>query len=250
MFAMSDTYKDLFKERANKYHYAMTRYPKAREEEFLALFKGLRPICVEDKIADLPAGGGYLREYLPQNITVYQIDPCKEFRVIDSAEYIVCDMHDIPVSSGFFNGIFSLAGLHHTKDKHLVYKEVGRVLKYRGDFVLADVLSGSKEDYFLNTFVHQTNSMGHVGDFLDANLSKDLSNIGLTVKSISYEENKWCFSNEVEMIDFVKNLFGIDLIDDNQILRALQNILGYEISEGLIKLNWGLLYTHSIKNAA
>lgn len=64
MFAVSDTYEDIFKERARQYHYAMATYPNARNEEFVALFKGLAPFSENENIADLPSGGGYLSQYL------------------------------------------------------------------------------------------------------------------------------------------------------------------------------------------
>jgi hypothetical protein len=50
------------------------------------------------------------------------------------------------------------------------------------------------------------------------------------------------------MIDFVRNLFGINLVEDDEILKAVQNILGYETTKGLIRLNRALLYTYCIKN--
>ncbi len=244
---MFDSYTDIFEKRGKSYHNAMLDCPKARDEEFFHLFDHIE-IKESDVVADIPSGGCYLKNYV-NNDNIYFVDSTKEFLNNCTCKYniIHSDVEDTPFKHSFFDIVFSLAGTHHIDNKEKLYKEIYRILNNNGKFIYADVKRGSKEDAFLNTFVNENNSLGHRGVFIDKNTNIELENINLEVQYSEYIEYTWNFKDIREMVYYVKNLFGIDLASDEIILEGLRDILGFKEENGLIKLNWGLLYIVSKK---
>ncbi len=242
------TYEDIFNQRGNMYHYAMQKYPNAREEEFLNLLQ-YSDIKKEDVIADIPSGGCYLKKYISCDF-LYHIDSSIEFlnMCCDILNTAHCQIDNTPFKKDFFDKVYSLAGTHHLDDKKLFFKEVKRVLKNKGKFIYADVQVGSKEDKFLNIFVDKYNKMGHKGLFIDANTISLMNKIGLTVQESKYKKFFWNFKSEKNMVDFIKNLFGLDLAQENEIFNAVKTYLGYKKEKNIIRLNWGLLYIYAKKD--
>jgi len=75
---MFDSYAEIFSRRAAEYHLAMTRYPEARDAEFLAVVEPLRGRD-PGLVCDIPAGGGYLAAYLPDGMRYLGVEPAKDF---------------------------------------------------------------------------------------------------------------------------------------------------------------------------
>ena len=74
------------------------------------------------------------------------------------------------------------------------------------------MLHGSFVDAFLNGFVDAHNSAGHVGAFLDPEReSAALREAGFSLEPMRRLRYAWRFTGEVEMLDFVIDLFGLDL---------------------------------------
>ena len=244
---MFETYEEIFDNRGDRYHYAMKNYPEAREEEFRNLLK-YSQIDQEDIIADIPAGGCYFKKYL-KNSHLYFVESSREFlsRCRDAVNTIFSPVDDLPFKAGFFDKVYSLAGTHHLEDKRPLFAELHRVLKTDGDIVYADVKTDSKEDDFLNIFVDRYNSMGHKGTFVDEATVATMERIGLKVQTAEYLDFTWNFTSEADMIDFVKNLFGLDLANYDEILRGIDSHLGYRQEDGGVQMNWGLYYLHATK---
>ncbi len=245
---MFETYEEIFDKRGDRYHYAMQSYPEAREKEFRNLLK-YSQVDQEDIIADIPAGGCYFKKYL-QNGHLYFVESSEEFlsRCQGGLNKILCPVDDLPFKTGFFDKVYSLAGTHHLEDKRPLFAEVHRVLKTDGDFVYADVKTGSREDDFLNIFVDRYNSMGHKGIFINEATIAAMERFGLKVQTAEYLDFTWNFASEADMIDFVKNLFGLDLAaNDDEILRGIDSYLGYHQEDGKVYMNWGLYYLHATK---
>lgn len=244
---MYDNYMDIFNKRGDSYCYAMKKCTSSRDNEFLQLLKYF-PINNNDVIADIPCGACYLSKYIQNNTTIYYIDESEVFLKNCEKRYnlLKTSINNIPLKSSYFDKIFSLAGTHHIENKEPFYIEVKRLLKKNGNFIYADVLEGSKEDKFLNYFVNKNNSLGHKGIFLNDTTVSSLNTIGLNVYRSEYINVKWTFDNESEMINFVKNIFGLDLASNENILRSIKNILGYTVEDNLIVMNWGLFYIYAI----
>ncbi len=230
-------YKEIFEKRGKSYNSAMIKYPHARDEEFQAVADSIS-IGKNCTILDLPAGGGYLQRFLPRNVNYLAYDFSKEF-YDDHAGVKKCKESRIDLPDGSVDVIVSLAALHHVTDRSSFYAEMYRLLKPRGQFVLADVVSGSKVDTFLNDFVNRWNSMGHLGKFIEPDLDlKELSKAGLVAE---FEEKmlRWNFENEKDAKIFFKDLFYLDRNPSDRILAREQIKLGSTKSNSY-KINWSL----------
>lgn len=245
---MIDTYKDIFNKRANSYHEVMTKYPDARDKEFANLIQYYK-INKDDKIADMPSGGCYLKKYLDKN-TIFFLDPAQEFlhNCSGADNTMHTSLENTPFKDSFFDKIYSLAGSHHIDNKKNLYKEVYRVLKKDAHFIYGDVLQNSKEDTFLNVFVNKYNSSGHTGIFLNNQTKTQLADIGFKIEHSKYIDLTWNFKTIGEMIDFIKKLFGLDLATDEIILQGIDTLLGYKQTNNKVLLNWGLFYIFSKKS--
>ena len=245
---MFDSYKDIFNQRGDLYHKAMTKFPMARIEEFAPLIN-LLEINKDDTVADIPSGGGYLRNYIDQDLTVYSIDSSQKFlkRQTTVSRTICAEISDIPLQSAFFNKIFSLAGIHYLVDKTPFFREAYRLLESGGIFGLADVESGSPVDPFLNVFVDEYNSMGHKGLFLDGSTIDELKLCNFDIVSADSIPCTWLFENKSEAIDFFKLLFCLDQANNRDIEGGINDYLGYQRVDGYFRVNWELFYIKAIK---
>ena len=244
---MIDTYQSIFTKRALSYHNAMIKFPDARKEEFEQLLQYVS-VDKENTVADMPAGGCYLKNYIDNDI--YFLDPTQEFLDNCPCGYntIKTSLDDTLIKDSYFDTIFSLAGSHHIENKDSFYTEVHRLLKHNGNFIYADVLKGSKEDTFLNIFVNKHNSLGHTGIFLDDSVKTSLQDIGFKVNKFEYVSYHWNFANEQAMVEYIKNLFGLDLASDEIILSGIKDILSYSQKNDCISMNWGLIFISSVKS--
>ncbi|WHE07456.1 methyltransferase domain-containing protein [Thermoanaerobacterium thermosaccharolyticum] len=60
---------------------------------------------------------------------------------IKNAEFVVGDVENIPLQDEKFDVVISDCVINHAKDKEKVYKEIYRVLKTGGKFIVSDVVS-------------------------------------------------------------------------------------------------------------
>ena len=246
---MFDNYEDIFNKRGNEYNLAMTRYPAARKEEFINLIN-LLDLRNGDHLIDIPSGGCYLRNFIDKNMHITFVDSSQVFlSYCDEKDNVVCsDITHTPLAGGTFDKVHSLAGIHHLRDKTEFYREAARLLKKGGIIALADVEKGSMTDPFLNVFVDSYNSMGHKGDFLvKEEVIAAMNNCGLEVKQAIPVRHYWRFVSEEEMVDFTKNLFGLDMATDEEVLKGIKHYAGYEPDAHGIKMSWELLYFQAIR---
>jgi len=170
-------------------------------------------------------------------------DGCRVLDIGDSgfgAGLGVCidfEFENLPFESGSFDRIVILAVLHHVSvgERAVLYKECMRLLVPGGRLVIADVISDSIQDYWLNMIVNRYNSNGHCGVFFDESDAQLIRSVGFDVECerVSYH---WYFRNLVEMEDFIINLFGMDLLGPGENLYDIVNenlgLLGGEGGEG------------------
>lgn len=154
---MLDSYQDIFNERGEAYHSAMKRFPEARRNEFGTLVGQLQP-RPNEVICDMPSGGGYLCNYLPDDVRLELVETSKAFfercpSVSDRVRRHLCRLDQTPFPNGSIDAVVSLAGLHHVEDLPVIFREVARILKPGGRFCLADVQDGSPVAGFLNGFI-------------------------------------------------------------------------------------------------
>jgi SAM-dependent methyltransferase len=216
-------YDKTFETRLHKYKYAIETYPHALDSEFKTAIRmcDLKPGMV---LVNVLAAGVPLHKYiLPDNVYV-PLESNEAFASLVGVSYSPLDK--LRLSDNSVDVIISLASLHHVNDseREVFYKECVRVLRPGGRLVIGDVMRGSKQDNWLNTFVNMYNSAGHNGQFWSAIDAQLLENVGFNVR-IQNAKYTWEFESDTAMIDFCKHLFGLDCATDTQIVHGLIHYL-------------------------
>ena len=194
---MFQSYEQIFSKRADAYQKAMELYPTAREREFQLTVK-FADIKPGDIVCDAPSGGGYLRSYLPIEVQRYlAVETAPDFTghcpMGEHDRIILSPLDNIAIENNSVDVCINLAGAHHLESKPDFFREVARILKPGGRFVIADAETGTSVDQFLNEFVDQHNTMGHEGIFLDMQTTADVIACGLRIQTdelISYTQYK------------------------------------------------------------
>jgi SAM-dependent methyltransferase len=236
-------YRDLFDLRGQSYDCAMRMFPAAREQEFMQVITraGLSPgMCV----ADVPAGGGYLADFLPGDCEWQGHEPSGGFssgtirhgQDIESQAFL-----PLPWESESMDAAVSLAGVHHMADKSHFFREVRRVLRPGGRFVLSDVAACSPEAAFLDGYVDAHNSTGHRGLFLDGVTEAELEAAGWRCLTSEIVRFHWVFDTCEAMGTFCRYLFDLRRGTLADTIQAIESELGVErLEDGRIGMRWGL----------
>ena len=231
-------YKVIFQQRANDYHFAMQQYPHARSQEFEKLLANT-DFSVVNKVLDVPSGGGYMKNYIPKNVSVTLTDFSEGFT---NKSISLVSPDKLPFESASFDVVLSLSGMHHLQNVPQFIEECLRVTKNEGYFIFADVKKNTKVDIFLNQFVNQYNSMGHCGNFFSENDFENYPNIQNKIITCKYNEYPFMFKAKAELIHFFKLLFGLDKATETQIFNGVNDILGINQTNSGLEVNWGLLH--------
>jgi arsenite methyltransferase len=120
----------------------------ANLQPFLSIRKG-------DVILDLGCGNGdstaKLCEITGENgfiygldITTGMIEKARERNNKPNLGFILADIHDIPLENESVNIVLSNCVINHSTDKRKVFKEIHRILKSGGHFLIGDVMSAEK----------------------------------------------------------------------------------------------------------
>lgn len=248
---MRNTYSEIFDKRGLSYHMAMLRNPNARRDEFEEMLTLVAPFS-NMTICDAPSGGCFLRGFITDNqIKIIAVDSSSEFfdaiPEASNLHRLANELNDIDLPDCSVDRVVSLAGLHHITERQTFFHEACRITKRGGALCIADVRKGSPVDSFLNIFVDRHNSMGHRGDFLDNNIVEELEACGF--RNVFYYTKKyfWHFENPDEMAVFCKLLFGIDKASEAEVLRGIEEYLGYQTDSGACHMNWELLFARGEK---
>lgn len=249
---MFQSYEQIFSQRADAYQKAMELYPTARDREFRLAVESAR-VEVGDVVCDAPSGGGYLRAYLPEGVQCYlAVETAPDFtghcELGENDRIVRSPLTCLDLDDNSVDVCINLAGSHHLEDKTAFFREAARVLKAGGRLVLADVQAGSATDTFLNRFVHENNSMGHEGLFLDTGTARDLASCGFNIESDRLVTLPWSFEDRGHMAVFCKLLFGMDLASADSVARGIEDILGCIPGPGKVNLAWPLRYIAAVKS--
>ena len=240
---MFDTYEGIFSERARSYQAAMLSWPNARRAEFELALQSL-PMEPGKVLCDMPAGGGYLRAYLPSDVHYLAIEPTTDFFATcpedEYADRIHSSLHSVPLPDAHADYIVSLAGLHHEPNLDDVMLEMRRLVRSDGWVVIVEVNEGSGNGDFLNGFVDAFNPMGHKGVFFDDDVSARLVAAGFDVVRNQVIDLPWSFDSTDDMGTFCRQLFGIERATPTQVVTALEQTLSYSEGPGKVNLNWPL----------
>ncbi|MDN7126956.1 class I SAM-dependent methyltransferase [Pseudidiomarina sp. 1APR75-33.1] len=265
---MGKSYQEHFEQRGSAYDKAMLRFPKARQQEFEQVIAAAQ-ITAGMTVIDVPAGGAYLREFLPADVNYQAHEPCASFTNHGIAppptgaaptgsgtpkqERAALAENDalpqgglpllpLPWRDGEVDAAVSLAGVHHLDDKVPLFKELKRVLKPGGRLALSDVAKNSKVAKFLDGYVGDNNSTGHEGLFLDRDTLTELEQAGFAIEQRHQNDFHWIFPDRYSMAAFCHELFDLQksTIADTQ--RAIENELGVtEYPDGRVGMHWSLM---------
>ncbi|KJS09209.1 MAG: methyltransferase type 11 [Gammaproteobacteria bacterium BRH_c0] len=239
-------YDQLFDVRGTAYDRAMRMFPAARAKEFgqvierAGLLSGM-------KVADVPAGGGYLAAYLPAGCEWLGHEPCGSFyahvgqSVDRGADPVSVPLLPLPWTDNSIDVAMSVAGIHHLEDKRPLFAELLRVVKPGGRLVVSDVAVNSAPAKFLDGFVGDHNSTGHEGVFLSAITLDELRDTGWTVISNEAISFCWEFDKEQDMARFCHDLFDLRTASIAETAIAIHQELGVEtLPDGGIGMQWEL----------
>lgn len=230
-------YSAIFERRGHEYHLAMQLAPNARRLEFETLFK-MQPVRPGEVIFDIPSGGGYLADYIsvPAHVEGYEFS--KGFASENPDVHLL--QMDQPWPIGQADRVVSLAGLHHNDDPLDVLARLKTHVKPGGWLHMADVAEDSRAGEFLNIFVDSANPMGHKGVFLPTERSRYPDT--WKISRLEVCSCPWHFASIAEMTLFCKLMFGLKPDCDDELVRALDEMIGFAQTEKGPVLNWELLY--------
>lgn len=242
---MINDYIKLFEKRGKTYDDAMQLYPNTRDEEFL---QAIEEVVIQSGfvIADIPAGGNYLKHLLPTDSVYFPYEPCGSF---DENNYQTTEnLLPIPIDDNKIDIAFSIAGVHHLEDKTELFHDIHRIVKKGGRFILSDVQAGSSVALFLDTYVGKYNSTGHKGIFLNQNTLDELTKAGWKIEKMKSKKFHWVFDDRVSMGIFCNKLFDICDATEEQTIKEIENTLGVTIEDDTtVGMNWELLTIVAIK---
>lgn len=235
-------YAEMFGERGGSYDRAMRLLPGARRQEFAQVVARarLRPGM---EMGDVPAGGGYLAAHLPPGVVWKGHEPCASFAEGGAAHGGRADglpLLPFPWVSGALDRVISLAGVHHQEDKVPFHREVRRVLRSDGLYVLSDVAEGSPTARFLDGFVGRHNSTGHSGRYLGDSTVRELAAAGFACLTDELVEFHWVAPGRAELGDFCALLFDLRGEGRARLLPEAEAILGLDDVPGGVGLRWSL----------
>jgi SAM-dependent methyltransferase len=231
-------YDLIFSKRAAQYNFATKTYPHVLVNE-LRTAAEMVDAKKGDVVVNVPGACVDISPYLAHDVTYKPYEANAVFAKVASVPH--SKFGSIPEADVSVDVVLSLASLHHSTDleRAVFYKEALRVLKPGGKMIIGDVISGSSQDLWLNTFVHQYN--GHNGVFWSP--ADALTMDGFTV-TIDVKHYRWTFNGLDEMVDFCRNLFGLDGASDKAIVDGLEKYLEADESG----FDWSLIYFTAIKN--
>jgi len=240
----NSNYSDIFDQRGDDYHSAMKLIPSARDYEFNSL---LNQVNIEDgmTIVDIPSGGNYLSKYLKNKVTVIPLETSEVFSKLGNSQ--VCEWSLLPLEDNTVDIIFCCAAFHHVQenDRKTFIKEAQRALKTNGKLVIADVKVNTPVASFLNEFVDNNNSLGHIGCFMDDTFSNHYETKGMVSSDSNFVEFPWIFTSDLEeSIQYLKLMFGIDKADSKMILEEVKETLNFSKQQGRdsYSIDWALNY--------
>lgn len=241
-----DAYSESFADRGSQYDKAMRRVPDSREQEFMAVVEEL-PGSSGGVVFDVPAGGGYLRRYLPDRFSYKSYEPVASFKG-KAKNKPESALIPLPQNSTAFDFVVSVAGIHHFQSKDELYREMARVTRPGGRLVLADVHKHSRVASFLDGYIDASNSTGHQGYYLDGQTLTELESCGWRVLSAQRKRYHWLFKSEQQMAEFCHQLFDIRHSDLSRTRSRIVEELGVDRLDGGVGMRWELFVIVAEKN--
>lgn len=235
-------YEDIFDARGGRYDDAMRQWPTVRDEEF-SFVLDLVDLRAGETLVDVPSGGGYLAERVPDGVTVIAVEASEAFVERgrqQGVRAVAAGLRAEGLAGGSADAVLSLAGMHHEDDHDELFGAWARLLRPGGRLVAADVVAGSAEAVFLDGFVGEWTSTGHAGRYFGADLAALAEAGGLVDVAVVDGRYHWWAATDEELAAFCTRLFGLEGVTGHQVLAALERGPGLDREDGRVGLRWGL----------
>ena len=246
------SYVDIFQKRGLQFAEACRLYAPAIAPE-VETFLGFANLIEGETVLDAPASGAFLSRYVEvPNINLIALDPCPALSELASSlvkQSYCAPLSNMPFQDGHFDKVLCLAGLHHEPALAKFFEESFRVIKPNGRLIIAEVDEATAPAKFLNGFVNAHSSLGHQGLFFSSLYTDSLKNAGFMINENQYKRYHWIFESNKKMAEAIAMMFGIDQATPEQVLKAVEGILGTEqLSNGCVGMRWGLRFVSCIKS--
>lgn len=237
-----DGYREIFNHRGGAYHRAMADWPRARRLEFQHMLTAAR-VRAGMTVCDVPAGGGYLRDYLPTDVLYLAVEPSLPFARLcgPPGQVVLSEIEQLPFVGDSVDRFICLAALHHVTDCAGFFSETQRCLRPGGLLALADVVENSPVARFLNDFVDTHNPAGHRGRFLSTDTERQLHRAGLRVETAQRIAYPWTFPDRPAMARFCALLFGLESSEQTT-LAGIDQYLTPRLTSHGASLTWELRF--------
>jgi SAM-dependent methyltransferase len=193
-------------------------------------------------VLDVPAGGAYLKEYLPARFEYRSYEPVASFKDIAQVDRErERALLPFPQHSQSVDVVVSVAGVHHFQDKNPLFTEMARVTRPGGQLILADVHQQSDVATFLDGYVDANNSTGHRGFYLGEHTLEELGRCGWRVLSAERKHYHWVFNSRQQLAEYCHLLFDICHSDLAQTRTQIEKELGVDtMADNQTGMRWDL----------
>lgn len=246
-----------FDVRGRLYDLAHKVAPNARRDEINTIRAWLRPRPGERSL-DVAAGSGFLTKFLSTwtSVPAIAVDPShKQLMALRRNAPNTSILQGYPDDRSTFEKFphgsidfaTSLGGIHHVVNQREMFRNVARLLRGGGRFVVADVCAETPLARHFDEVVAQKCLTGHTAQWLSEERVRELiAGLPLTVERMGVEHIFMKFTSEMEMYLFFKGLHAYDLPMD-EVIEDLNGVLGRSDRQGEVWLNWPLLFVHLAK---
>ena len=237
---LPNSYEKIFDVRGARYHDAMQLFPRARDLEFQRAFDQIDSASVVS-VLDIPSGGSYLRKFFPA-AELCAVDFTEGFQSSGNTVEIR-DINSFELADDAYDLAVTIASLHHIENRKAFVNKVFTTIRSGGYYCIADVESQSRIAAFLDGFVGRYNGTGHEGMFLVSSLEDNRHWLpNGTIVEHEVKSCPWRFSNERELTLFVRKLFALSNVTDQEILHTVESEVGISGYADGVQIEWELLY--------
>ncbi|MCB1875096.1 MAG: methyltransferase domain-containing protein [Chromatiales bacterium] len=222
--------------------------PLARNRERV-LMTGLLDTQPGDNVLDVPAGIGYLADgfvrFSDQGPQVVCVEPISSLAAaIDRRHFVLnAGLDSLPFPDSSMDRVGSLSGLIRLPERTDLFREVYRVLRPGGRFVIAEVQEDTPPANFIDQVVRRYSCFAPNGKFpRSGELSTELSDLGFVHVREQHLACPWCFPDAQAMGNFCHSLFGMVDTDVQGVLRELRACLPVFSHRLGLFLGWSQVY--------
>ncbi|HVR10236.1 MAG TPA: methyltransferase domain-containing protein [Thermoanaerobaculia bacterium] len=244
--------------RGRFYSHANEELPSVRANEFSATTREIGPRA-GDAVLELGCGNGLLTGRLAAGVgergAVHAIDVSHSVLLrlkkgIASNNVIpaLFDGQNLPFGDGCFDAAVSLANFHHVAAKLAILREVHRVLRAGGRFVLVDVCADTPVQRYFDGPVNSFCSTGHNHPFLGRDdCARLCDQSGLRLARWRMQEVPWRFQSCDEAQWFLHKIHDAQCSPAHCLSEARRHLAFGRDQDGMWSLEWQLFFLTAVK---